>query len=229
MRMSAIRSSRRTLLLSGLAVLLSASARGLGAAAAADETLPPAGKMDYRVLREGEEIGTHTVDFEPSGDGLEVETHIDVALTAVGIAVFRFKHDAREVWAQGRLQSVSARTDDDGTDRAVEMRAEGDALRVTYNGKVKTYPGPLLPSSLWHPATVRQTVLFDEIRGKPRRVAVADRGETPVTVGGSTVVTHRYAISGELVREVWYGPNGHIVQVTFPAKDGSTITILRRA
>ena len=223
------RPSRRGVLIASLAALLSAPARRPWAAGEPGDRLPPPGHFDYRVLRDGDEIGTHAMDFGQSGDRLTVDTHIAVELTAIGITVFRFRHEAREVWVQGGLQSLSSRTDDDGTERAVELRAAGNTLHVTYNGKIREFPGPMLPASLWHPATVRQTVLFDGSRGKPRHVTVADRGEEIVPVGNDRIATHRYAIAGELTREVWYGPDGHIVQVTFPTKDGSTITVLRRA
>ena len=229
MQSSEFRLSRRGVLIAGLAALLSAPARWCWAAADAADGLPQPGRLAFGVLREGEEIGTHVVDFGRSGDRLTVETHIDVAVTELAITVFRFRHEAREVWVQGALQSISAHTDDDGTDRTVEARAAGSTLHVTYNGKAHDFPGPMLPASLWHPATVRQTVLFDEVRGKPRQIAVADRGWEQVLVGRDRVATHHYAITGELDRDIWYDPDGHIVQVRFPAKDGSIITVLRRA
>ena len=35
-------------------------------------------------------------------------------------------------------------------------------------------------------------------------------------------------MTGQIVRDIWYGPDGQIVQVRFPAKDGSQIQVVLR-
>jgi hypothetical protein len=42
------------------------------------------------------------------------------------------------------------------------------------------------------------------------------------------VAARHYAVTGELQRDVWYGPDWQIVQVLFPAKDGSEIAFVMR-
>ncbi len=227
--------TRRCLLLgaaAGLAGLGLRPARATGASDLPAELpagFPPAGTFDYRILRDGEDIGRHTVEFGRAGGILTVRTLMDATLELLSVPVFRFKHEAEEKWVDERLVSLSSRTDDDGTDRTVELQVEGDRLRVVYNGEAREYDGPMLPASLWHPATVRQTVLFDAVKGRPRRVTVAERGRDSVEIGSARVAADHFSITGELAREVWYGLDEQIVQVTFQAKDKSLITIVRRA
>jgi hypothetical protein len=193
-------------------------------------SFPPPGRLEYRILREGEEIGRNSIEFTRSAGRLTVVTQMEALFTLVSIPVFRFKHVAEEGWVDSRLETLSSRTDDNGTDRAVELRTEGDRLRVVYNGKeVNEYDAPMIPASLWHPATVEQKVLFDPIKGRPRQVSIARRGRERVEIGGDPVPADHFSITGQLKREVWYGLDGQIVQVSFPAKDGSTIVIVRRA
>jgi hypothetical protein len=192
-------------------------------------SFPPVGKYQYRILRDDEEIGHHDVEFRRESDRLTVLTEMEAVVTMADIPVFRFEHAAEEHWTDSQLVSLSSRTNDDGTDREVELKVDGDRMRVVYNGKEKDYDGPMIPASLWHPATVKQSVLFDPVRGRPRQVTVAARGPETVKAGREDVATNRFSITGELKREVWYSLDEKIVQVTFPAKDGSLITILRRA
>jgi len=205
-------------------------ARPLGAeqASLSLASFPPAGRFEYRILRVGEEIGRHEVEFRRDRGRLVVETRMEAVVTLLSIPVFRFRHAAQEKWVDDSLESLTAQTDDDGTERSVEAEAEGGRLRVVYNGKPREYEGPMIPASLWHPATVEQTVLFDPIRGRPRRIAVAAHGREEVDLGPERRMAMHYSITGELKRELWYGLDRQILQVTFPAKDGSIVTILRR-
>ena len=219
------------LLLVLLVALLSTAAPALSWEAGGDGTPPrPEGRLVYDVLRRGDDIGTLTLDFRPSGEGsLVVRTRMEIAVSWLSITVFRFRHDAEELWRDGRLVALSSRTNDDGRKRRVELRREGERLRGTYNGKARDLPGDLLPASLWHPGTILQSALLDPIKGRSREIDVRDRGEEKITVDGRAVVTHHYSITGQIKRELWYGPDGHLLQVRFPAEDGSEITFILRS
>jgi hypothetical protein len=189
---------------------------------------PPAGRLDYKVIREGDNIGVQSVEFIRNGDRLTVRTHVDLEITLLGITVFRFVHEAEEQWRNGQLTSFTSQSDDDGDARDVRLQREGDRLRGTYNGRALDLPATLLPASLWHPATVHQTMLLEPIRGRVRQVAVADKGMETIKVKGQMVSAHHYAMTGQIVRDNWYGPDGQIVQVRFPAKDGSQVQVVLR-
>ena len=191
-------------------------------------TFPPAGRLDYQVVREGDDIGTQSVEFIRSGDRLTVRTHVNIVVTVLGIPVFRFTHEAEEQWQNGRLTAFKSKSNDDGEPRDVALRLDGDRLRGTYNGRTLDLPGSLIPASLWRPDTVHQTVLLDPIKGRDRQVSVADRGLEKVKVRGQLVDAHHYAMTGQITRDIWYGPDGQIVQVRFPAKDGSQVQVVLR-
>jgi len=189
---------------------------------------PPAGRLDYKVVREGDDIGTQSVEFIRDGDRLTVRTHVNILVTVLGVPVFRFTHEAEEQWQNGQLTAFKSKSNDDGEPRDVALRLDGDRLRGTYNGRTLDLPASLIPASLWRPDTVRQTVLLDPIKGRDRQVTVVDKGLEKVKVRGQLVDAHHYAMSGQIVRDIWYGPDGQIVQVQFPAKDGSEIRVVLR-
>lgn len=191
-------------------------------------SFPPTGRLDYQVIRDGDDIGTQSVEFIRKDDSLTVRTRVNIVVTMLGIPVYRFTHAAEEQWQNGRLVGFRSKSDDDGEPRDVVLKLEGDRLRGTYNGRTLDLPATIIPASLWHPATVTQTVLLDPIKGRDRQIAVVDKGEESVKVRGQPVSAHRYAMSGQIVREIWYGPDGQIVQVRFPGKDGSQIALVLR-
>jgi len=191
-------------------------------------SFPPTGRLDYKIVRDGDEVGFQSVEFIRNGDQLTVRTHAMIVVTFLGIPLYRFTHEAEEQWMNGRLVSLTSRSNDDGEPRQVAFRVDGDRLRGTYNGRVRDYPATLIPASLWHPETVHQTVLLDPVRGRVRQVTVVDKGEEAIKINGKAVIAHHYAITDKITRDIWYNSNGQLVQVHFFAKDGSEIQIVLR-
>jgi Domain of unknown function (DUF6134) len=189
---------------------------------------PPAGRLDYQVIRDGDDIGTQSVEFIRKDENLTVRTRVNIVVTMLGIPVYRFTHAAEEQWQNGRLVGFNSKSNDDGEPRDVVLKLDGDRLRGTYNGRTLDLPATIIPASLWHPNTVNQTVLLDPVKGRDRQVAVVDKGQESVKVRGEPVSAHRYAMTGQIVRDIWYGPDGQIVQVRFPGKDGSQIALVLR-
>ena len=77
-------------------------------------------------------------------------------------------------------------------------------------------------------ANPKAEVLFDTIDGRTKAVNSAPLGEEPVTVGDQEVAARHWRLTGEMERDVWYGPDCAIARVTFPARDGSLITLQRQ-
>jgi hypothetical protein len=90
--------------------------------------------LRFRALRHGSPIGEHRVTFQPDGDRVAVETHIDIAVKVLFLTAFRFKHEAQEIWDSGRLASVNSTTDDSGTLLKVSGNAVADGLSHRYGG-----------------------------------------------------------------------------------------------
>lgn len=222
---SAMRTFGRIIALVLATLVALPAAADAGANEVALASFPPSGRLDYRVTRDGDEIGTQSVEFIRKDDRLTVRTRVNIAVTMLGITVYRFTHAAEEQWQNGQLTGFASKSDDDGEPRDVALRREGDRLRGTYNSRTVDLPATRIPASLWHPATVHQTVLLDPIKARDRQVAVVDKGMETIKVRGQPVHAHHYAMSGQIVRDIWYGPDGQIVQVRLPGKDGSQIQL----
>lgn len=210
------------LLLAGFAAIDPA----LSAEAMEKPARPPEGRLIYEVVRHGKNIGTQTVEFTHRDDRLIVRTHVDIKVDILFIFTYRFRHESEEQWVDGHLVALTSRTNDDGKKRKVELQRAGDRLHGTYNGKARDLPAELLPASLWSPETVRQSLLLDPIKGRSRRISVTDKGEERLRLPDGVVTARRYAITGQVDREVWYGPDGRLLQMRFSAGDNSKITTI---
>jgi len=187
--------------------------------------IPPGGNLNFKVLRDGDEVGTHTLRFARDGDAtrVEVETHVNVTLPFIGVSVYHFDHEGAETWRDGALVALSSRTDDDGKDHELRVTRSGDRLEVRSNTGEHHSSGALLPASLWNPDLVRHRVLLNTLDGREMPVAVVDEGEEAVDVRGTTVRARHYRLTGGLDRELWYDADGVLVKVSFAAKDDSRI------
>jgi hypothetical protein len=187
------------------------------------DDFPPTGTLRYTVMRNGDEIGTHEMQFVRDGNRFKVLTDIDVAVTFAGIRAFHFAIKSDEEWVDGRLASFVATSDDNGKVHHVRVEPGGDGLWVTENGVRKLFPQVSLIGTLWNPATARQSRLIDPVDGKLRLVSIADHGLESVTVQGRTMQARHISIAGKMRREVWYGPDGRIVHFEFRTGDDSLI------
>jgi Family of unknown function (DUF6134) len=217
----------RTLLISLTLLLVPGS---LSAQQQADG-FPAPGRMEYSVIRNNECIGAEIVEFKADHDNYLVNTSADISLKVVFelITAYRFKHRSEEVWENGKLISVTSRTDDNGKRKILDVKREGDVLKVNYNGKLRELPGTSIPASFWHPETPLQTLFLDPVSGKARRVSINHVGEEPIKIGSQEITAQHYSMKGDIKRELWYGPDGTLLKYSFPAKDDSIIWVILRS
>lgn len=212
------------------AALLAASVFGTGPGAHA-AAYPADGALDFTVLRNGEEIGTHVLCFAASANGgVDVDIETDIEVSMMFVTVYRFEHEGHEHWENGRLASLESRTDDDGEDHELVVTADDDAIRVSDNRVGAERPAGLLPASLWNNGIVAapQTVLLNTLDGSAMAVSVETLGNEEVRGLAGPVSASHYRLSGDLLRELWYDPQGVLVKVRFSAEDGSNIEYVLR-
>ncbi len=227
MTRQALRSCFRAAAMLAAALLLTIPSAVPAAADPQVAGFPSTSRLEYTVMRDGERIGSQTVEFRADQDSYVVRTRAEIAVTVLFdvITAYRLKHMSEEVWTAGQLTSLTSRTDDNGKRKVLDVQRDADLLKINYNGKESELPSSTLPASFWHPATAQQSLLLDPVSGKPRRVSIADKGDEAIDVDGKTITGRHYSVTGEIKRELWYGPEGRLVHYTFPAKDGSTIEV----
>ena len=180
-------------------------------------------KLVYQVMRNGDPVGQHSLTFARNGDMTDVDISTRVAVKMAFITVYRFEHDGHETWRGNRLVALTSQTNDDGTRHQLKVATEGESLRIAADGKHMTAPANILPASMWRPGVVQQSELVNTLDGKRMQVSARDMGQDTVKAAGHSTKAHHYKISGNIDRDVWFGPGDMLVRMQFAAKDGSTI------
>ncbi len=196
---------------------------GMGGAHAA---VPASGELNFIVMREGDEIGTHRLVFSESEEGLTIDVKTDIAVTVFGIAFYRFEHEGHELWVDGQLVSISSRTNDDGTDHRLDAVAEDGVLLVDGDARKEPEVATIIPASLWNHALVAQSVLLNTLDGSNMSVSVTEVGQEIVEAKERNISATHYSVTGALNRELWYDAENVLVQVQFDGADGSEITYI---
>jgi hypothetical protein len=192
-----------------LAAVLAAAVIGSAAQAAdlAD------GTYSFKVIRKGDQTGTHTVTARHDGEDLVLDIAVDIKVKVAFVTAYRYEQNRREVWRAGRLVAFESETNDDGKKAKTSGKAEGDKLVVEGPGGRQERRGDLLSNSYWHPETMKQAELLNTFDSSVLKVSVQDMGEEAVETAKGTVRAHRYAVTGDLERELWYDAEGRWVHM----------------
>ena len=200
--------------------LLSAAALFSSSAAPA---APMAETLRFAVMREGQQIGTNTIELRRNGSETTVQMMTQVQVKIAFVTVYRFEQTETERWVGGKLMALSAVTNDNGTRHRVKATRTNDRLTIEADGKTTEVAGNTIPASLWNPLLLEKTVAFNPQDGTMMPIAVTDRGVDQLVVQGRAKRTRHYVINSTFPQDVWYDDARQLVKVELKVSDGSTI------
>jgi hypothetical protein len=168
----------------------------------------------FRALRHGSAIGEHRVTFRPDGDRLTVETRVEIAVKVVFVTVFRFRHEAKEVWQSDRLVSVTSTTDDNGTLLQVSGHAVADGFRIIgQDGPFLASAQLLSSNALWDSRIVRESRLIDVQHGGEIGLVTKQLGDEEVdTPDGRVRASRHHMITPYYAGSVFHDRDGRWVK-----------------
>jgi hypothetical protein len=213
--------SRRELLLGGAACLAAAPAR-------AALPVPAGDSLVFQVMRGGESIGEHRLDFSRDGDVLTVVVAVQLVVKFGPIPVFRYKHHNVERWQGDQFLGFDSETNDDGDQKHISAQRQADGIRVQGTGlDAYVAPAESLAATHWNRRQL-DGPLINTQNGKLLRPTVADLGsETVALANGTPVTATHYALSGDVALDLWYDPTPRWTALRFVARDGSIVEYRR--
>lgn len=199
--------------LAGCTVMLAATAKA--------ETAPLS--IRFAVMRGDKQIGTNTIELSYNGGQtfVRIATHVEVTIAFVKL--YRFDQTETEQWSNGRLQSLSSWTDDNGKTHRVNAHSSQGKMVVDGDGQLRVADASIFPVSLWNRPFLGHGIGLDPEVGSIVPVSVIDKGQDDMVVAGRTEYAHHFVIKTTLSQDVWYDERGRLVRVTMQVRDGSTI------
>lgn len=210
-----MRLTRRSI---GLGALLSPAALWPAGA------VPPAsGALDFRILRNDGQIGTHRLGFTRAGDALTVRIESGVRVGLGPITFHRYAHRATETWRDGRFLQYESETDENGTaGRTLIQRAEDGVWAEGRLAPRYRAPDGALPLTHWHRAMLEGPMISGQT-GELLRPVVRWWGRSTVLTGAGPVAADHAQLSCNPDLETWYDTDGVWAGIRLTARDGSTI------
>jgi len=188
----------------------------------------PKSDFAFQVLRDGNPIGTSTIDVRSDAQGTNVEIATHIAVKFAFVVVYRFDQTEKEFWSpDGRLLALDATTDDNGSRHNMRADNTGIALKIETDGTSRSVPPQTVPMSLWNASLLAQRSALSTRDGAIVPVKVYDKGTETVAVRGSPVRAHHYVVTTTFPEDVWYDSDNHLVQMELKGRDGSVVRYQR--
>ena len=182
------------------------------------------GMYAYEITRKGKRLGFQTLEFAKLENGdLQVDVHIEIDFKII-IPLFTYTHDNRETWRDGSLRSLKSRTDNNGEDTFVDLRAEGGMLvgdGTDYEGNLSA---DLLSTSYFNPNFIRQSEIVSSQDGRLLKINIEEMGRETLNLEIGTVEATRFRLTGKLRIDIWYTDDGRWVKTEF-TRGGNTLVI----
>jgi hypothetical protein len=183
---------------------------------------------EYRVLRDGDEIGHHTFTILKDADRTTVNVRTDIAVKIAFITAFRFEHERTEVWEDGKLQSIQSVTNDDGHKYTISGHATDHGFVRNVNGRTDDIANAMAPASFWDRDVILSSrSLFSPVVDATYNVAVSEPDVEELWIDGHEREADHYHMSGDLDYDLWYASDGSPLKIAFKNRGSDIEWILK--
>lgn len=155
-----------------------------------------AGSLNFRILRNGADIGRYAISFGGQAPDLVATTELDVRIRFAFITVLRYEHHSTERWRNGALVEVRSRTASNSHVREVTSEPHPAGLKILGpKRRITVVPPDMLTSnSIWHPAFVTRDEIMDMHSGALLDISAEADGIERVRLLGAETPARRYRV-----------------------------------
>ena len=187
------------------------------------------GGIDFDVIRNGENIGVHSVRFIAEPEGLSVHCLVDMKINFLAIFNYRYRYESKSVWTGPEFKMLEATVNDDGTISSMLATRSGPDIHIRIQDKSYKTRGPIIPTDHWNSNVLLQTRVLNTLTGNVNNVGLVDKGSEKVSTEEGSISATRYTYTGDLVdTDVWYDNEGRWVKLRFLGSDGTPIEYVCR-
>lgn len=175
----------------------------------------------FTATLDGKPIGEHRFEVHEADGRTHVTSRARFDVKFLMFTVYRYRHEAQEVWDGNCLSRLDAHTDDNGRAHALTAERSPDGLRVDTAEATREIPGCVSSFAYWDPRILTAEQLLNTQTGDYHPIEVRHLGSEPVAVGGVPVAAERWRLRAEdLEIDLWYAPDGRWLALESPARGG---------
>ncbi|MFO1418539.1 MAG: DUF6134 family protein [Methylotetracoccus sp.] len=202
----------------GSALLMIAGALAASAVSASSETLR------FKVSLGDKEIGTQNFRLDRNGERLTVAIDAEFDVRYIALNFYSYRHRNTEIWNGNCLESMQARTDDNGDQLAVEGASTPGGFKVQATNLSTVLPACVMSFAYWNTEFLKATRLLNSQTGVYEPVRVDRVGRERIRVRGQSVDATRYRLTGNKIAiDLWYADDQRWLRLESQVKDSRLI------
>lgn len=179
---------------------------------------------DFSVLLDGDRIGYHRFELTEEGDERRVTSEAKFDVRFLFINAFRYRHTNTEIWSDGCLRQIEARTEANSKKLTVSGATVKDQLVIDDGTSKNVLTNCVMTFAYWDPEFLQQPRLLNSQSGEYLEVEVEALGTEPITVRGEQVDAEAYKLSAkQLEVTLWYSTDNQWLALESVAKGGRII------
>lgn len=160
---------------------------------------------NFRVLLDGQEIGSHRFMLREAGETSEIRSEASFDVRFLFISAYKYQHKALERWEGDCIRSLASQTQTNGESQTVNTQWRDNRLLVERSGAREEHEGCVMSFAYWNPQILRASRLLNSQTGEWLPVSISRIGEETIAVRGQRLVAQRHRISGpKLQIDLWY-------------------------
>lgn len=173
------------------------------------------------------EIGTYVDTIDRSGEARRIDTRVRIAVSILGIVMYREVADRTESWQGDRLLSLHSVTTINGMTTEVRGEARGDGFVVTSPSGTVVAPPNVYTTTPWSVGLPMSETMVIPRDGKVEPAQVTGGETTVASVHGADVAVRHYEIVGTYRYDVWSSLAGVPIRFRSDGRSGVTEFVLR--
>ena len=188
-------------------------------------------KLNFDVFLDDREIGFQRFTLTPTENGKRIETEAKFEVKFLRITAFVYDHRNTEVWRDGCLQTIDARTDSNGKKQAVSGRDRGSMFVIASSEGERTLGDCVASFAYWdRDLLLQRQRLLNSQTGEYTPVRVSRLGIGRVRLAERDLAVERYAINGKGIdiSIAYTVDSGEWVSLDSKLDGGRTLRYLRR-
>lgn len=173
----------------------------------------------FQATRGSSNVGQQQITLTRSGDQVIIDLRTKLNVKLLGLSVYRYNLNSREIWEGGQIVAMSGKTNDNGKTKVVEARRVSGGLDVKGSGFTGLVKGELSTTSFFTTDIINRKTWISTVDGKPKKVAIAKRGAAQLSLPSGQVTCTHYYIGGDLSIPVdaYFDEHGDLVGYMFDA------------
>lgn len=175
---------------------------------------------EFSATRGSFNVGRQKITLNRQGDVVTIDLQTRLQAKILGISIYKYSLDSREIWEGGVLQSISGNTTENKKKDFVKAQRSGSALRVNGSGFSGDVKGNVTTSSFFTTDLLNRNTWVSTQNGKPLKVAVSKRGRATLPLSSGNIACTHYHFAGQLKIPVdaYFDQNGDLAGYMFDAK-----------